>query len=770
MIERFDNRNTLIEAMKQGINLFVGAGFSLYAKDADGRNLPTGKELLQELKANVGAGPSDLPMYCTIMEKKNKSVLHSYLTHRFRVEKFDSCYLNLNLINIKGVYTTNIDDLIPHIIEKSANRYINNQRVNGDCTDEHGVNYLPLHGNVDAPESGYVFSVAQLANIYNDTSRVWAYLTAAMEKYPTIFIGYGLRDTSVIQSITSNQTFKNAQKERWIVLYKPSEDEVIYYEAMGFSVIIADTKEFLTELPKLADWGSRKNAEHSSNAIRSLFGANIVPKDSRNLKQRPIEEFYCGMAPIWSDILRNVIFRTSHYKEIEDSVFSDKHTIIIGAPISGKSTLAMQVAHFINYKGEKLIFNDINEGRAAYIKKIVGSQHVLLIIENFTDDIEAFISLGELPNVKLLGIDRSHNFTIVSHLLPLDEYKVINVTELQDYDISGILDSVPVSVRKEDLLRKQKGETNDSIYEFIIRHIKGQNIQTRYKNFIISLEQEDPDLAEFLVLCAYMHVSRVPLSMEVAYRYFDEYSYKDVIEIRKQLSDFLAEDDAQELAINNVDGYRPRSSIVADTIISSVSVPLLAKVISNVVEKVPYFMICNYRTFKKWAFDKNLILKAFPNWRDGKDFYEKAFIYDNRNPFVLQQGALYLSAKHRYDEAFDWIDRAKVMTHDTMFSIRNSHAIILFEANYEFSGEDVMSQLDRSMEILHKCYDDDMRRTFHAKTYADQAIRYYRKYNTEKAKRYLSQALEWLNQEIIDKPWAYDMKKMILQIKETLEN
>jgi len=27
-----------------------------------------------------------------------------------------------------------------------------------------------------------------------------------------------------------------------------------------------------------------------------------------------------------------------------------------------------------------------------------------------------------------------------------------------------------------------------------------------------------------------------------------------------------------------------------------------------------------------------------------------------------------------------------------------------------------------------------------------------------------------LNQEIIDKPWAYDMKKMILQIKETLEN
>ena len=73
----------------------------------------------------------------------------------------------------------------------------------------------------------------------------------------------------------------------------------------------------------------------------------------------------------------------------------------------------------------------------------------------------------------------------------------------------------------------------------------------------------------------------------------------------------------------------------------------------------------------------------------------------------------------------DPIDRAKIMTNDRQFSIRNSHAIILFDANYDVFTEDAMEQLDRSMEILHKCFTDDMRKTFHAKTYADQAIRYY---------------------------------------------
>lgn len=767
MLSRIDYKDTLLQAMKTGINLFVGAGFSVYAKDAAGNSLPTGRQLLSELHKHVGPGQSDLTRYCSVMERRNKSALYSYLTTRFHVASFDSCYLNLNLINLKGVYTTNIDDLIPQVIAQNESRYVNEQNVYGDCSNEQGINYLPLHGYIKYPEQGYVFSVEKIATIYNQAPRVWSYLSSAVEKYPTLFIGYGLNDTGVIESILSQQTFKNAQKSMWIVLYNPSDDDIDYFEGLDFNIIIADTKEFLQEIPQLGEL--RMSKSKISNPIEAIFKNNVIPKDSRGLTQRPIEEFYRGLPPIWADILRNVIYKTSFYKEIENSVYSKHHTIIIGSPISGKTTLAMQVGEFVSFDGIKLMFNDFNFNRAEYVTKLVGNAKALIIVENFADDIEAFMLLKALPNVKLIGIDRSHYFSIISHKIDQNEFDIINVTELKDQDIQGIVDSIPEGIRKsEKEIKKNNYNSDTSIFEFVIRHVKGQTIRKRYCDFIRKLENENPDLAEFLVLCAYMHVARVPLSMEVAFSYFDDFGYDEVIEMRKQLSDFLQESDEEELASNNIDGYRPRSSIVADAILEYTNKELLAKVMWTVLKKVNSFTICNYRIFRKWAFDKVLVMKAFGDWREGKDFYEEAFLYDNRNPYILQQGALYLSAKHKYRDAFDWIDKAKTLTNDKQFSIRNSHAIILFDANYEVGTPESIKQLDASMEILHKCYRDDMRRTFHAKTYADQALRYFKRNHNEKAKAYLQQAKVWISDELKNKSWEYELKSLYTQLEEAL--
>lgn len=768
-LERFDCKNTLIDAMHSGLNLFVGAGFSVYAKDKNGRNLPTGNKLIEELHTNFGSGQKDLARYCSVMEKKNKTALIDYLTKRFRVSTYDKCYLNLNLINLKGVYTTNIDDLIPQIIEKSDFRYVNYQHTNGDCIDDRGVNYLPLHGYVQNPERGYVFSVEKIANIFNQATRIWSYLSAALEKYPTVFIGYGLNDTGVIEAISSEQTFQNAQKSKWIVLYNPTKDDIEYFESMGFNIIIADTKEFLDAIETFDKWDNIK--ANQSKDIERLLLANIIPKDTRGQIQRPIEEFYRGLSPKWTDILRNVIYKTSHYKNIEDSIFNkQKGTIIIGSPISGKTTLAMQVGYFIQYNGIKLFLTDLNQGRANYLSKIIGDKKALLIVENFTDDIQAFQELKSLPNVSLVGVDRSHNFGYVSHLIDKNNFDIINVTPLKEFDIQGIIDAIPDGIRKSEaeIRKSTPRDMDESIFEFVIRHIKGESIKIRYKDFIEKLEDDDIDLAEFLVLCAYMHAARVPLSMEVAYSYFDEYSFSDVINMRQQLADFLKEDTAEELAQNNIDGYRPRSSITSEAILSYVSPELLAKVLNTLIEKVPYIRICNFKTFRKWAFDKVLMSRAFPNWEEGKVFYEKAFLFDNRNPYVLQQGALYLSSKRKYQEAFDWIDKAKILTNDRQFSIRNSHAIIMFDANYNIYTAEAEEQLDKSMEILHKCFNDDMRKTFHAKTYADQALRYYKKYNNPKSIEYLQQSLVWLEQEREANTWAFDLKSYVKKVREAL--
>lgn len=767
---RFDYKDSLVHAMKNGINLFVGAGFSLFAKDVDGHTLPQGSDLVKELHDSVGPGINDLSKYCSVMERKKKSELYAYLTKRFKVSEYKDFYDNLNYINLKGVYTTNIDDLIPQIVSKSKLRFINEQAVNGDCPSANGINYLPLHGYVKYPEKGYVFSVEKIANIYNETPRVWSYLSSAVEKYPTLFIGYNMNDTGVIDSILAQKTFNNAQKAMWIILYNPSNDDIEYFEGLGFGIIISDTKEFLEEIPKLDSWA---NYKINKSPLEDLLRGNVIPKDGRGLTQRPIDEFYKGMAPTWPDIQRNVIYKTSFFKVIENSVHHPtRHTIIIGAPISGKTTLAMQIGHSIQFGGIKLMFDSMTMNKAEYIAKLVGKESALIFIENFTDDIEAFLLLSELPHVKVVGIDRSHNYTIINHLINPDKFEVINVTELKEQDIQGIVDAIPAEIRRseEDIRKRKEKDSFDSIYEFIVRHVEGQSIENRYKEFINNLEKNDSELVEFLVLCAYMNKARVPMSIEVAWRYFDDMDYAEILDMRNQLADFLREDDDDWLSEQNVDGYRPRTSIISDTILKYANKEIIADVMWHLLDSVPRFAICNYNTFRKWAFDKILVSKAFPNWKEGMEFYEKAFLYDDNNPYILQQGALYLSSKRQYDKAFDWIDRAKTMTNNKYYSIRNSHAIILFDANYEHINTDARNMLMKSMDTLHECYNRDYRRIYHAQVYADQALRFFTKYHDSKSIEYLNQAKVWLQDELKDKSWAYELKPLLRRVNDTLEH
>ena len=53
-----EHQNTLEHAFRNGINLFVGAGFSTLAKDKEGKNLPIGAKLGKELANHFGKNPN----------------------------------------------------------------------------------------------------------------------------------------------------------------------------------------------------------------------------------------------------------------------------------------------------------------------------------------------------------------------------------------------------------------------------------------------------------------------------------------------------------------------------------------------------------------------------------------------------------------------------------------------------------------------------------------------------------------------------------------
>lgn len=770
------NKNSLIHAMKTGINVFVGAGFSLYAYDKKKQNLPSGNGLADELKSMFNVKAASLSMISTILQRKAKTEFKAFLTERFSVDSYESFYNNLNLVNVKSYFTTNIDNLIPKIVSaENSKRFINDLLVNGENADANRINYLPLHGCVENPENEYVFDVQSLATTFGNNSRIWSYLSNACEKNPTIFLGYSYSDNSVIQALSSYRTFENAQKEKWILLYNPTDDQIEFYEALDFTIIKGEIKEFLELLPNILDNEELSGKKNEEEEIRDIFKNNLVPLDNRNQVSRPIIDFFRGQVPIWSDILSNKIYRVSYYKQIQDSIYNqNRQTIVIGAPVSGKTTLAMLLAYNVQFEGVKLMYSGLTLSKVDFILKILGNLKALIFVENFTDNIEAFLKLSQAKNITVVGVDRSQFYSTVSHMLTPQMFDIINVTELSDNDIQGVFNSVPVEIKASSMKTKRKSKdiyAADSIYEFVIRNIKGQNIVERYKKIIHDLEHDDSNLMEFLLLCAYMHKCRVPLSIEVAYSYFsDIYNYQDVLEMKDELEDMLSEfEGSNDLLDSSIEYYYPRTYFIAEAILKYSSPLLLKKIMSKVIDNVPKYLIYNFKTFRKFAFDSLLTAKAFVDWKDGMDFYKSAYLYDNENPYVLQQGALFLSKKKQYQEAFKWIDKAINSTNDKYFSIRNSHAIILFDANYELELNNMVEeQLDRSMEILHKCYHDDSRKIFHAIVYADQAERYFIKANSEKTINYLQQAKKWLKEESSNNSWNYELKQRLSKVEKIL--
>ena len=676
----------------------------------------------------------------------------------------------MRILGIRSIYTTNIDNLIPQIIARGS-RYINDQLANGPTIDSKAINYIPLHGNVDANPQKFIFDVNSLANIYNDTPRIWSCLSREMETVPTLFLGYSYSDTSVIQAATSRQTFTNAHKNKWILLKDIDEGMKEYYESLGFDIILGTIEDFLLYISKIDLNLKPESAKIPIDVLRSY----VVPHSIYEVKRRPIIEFFTGSSPIWSDILENQIYKTHYLSMIQDKVLEKgkKGVIIIGAPVSGKSTLLKQIANVLDGEGNKLYFDNLSESKAEYVSKLIGDSRVVIFIDDLYESIDA-LSILDKPNIKIVAAERSHNYSIISHLIDETKFSIVNVTALKDSDIQGIYNSLPASIRCEYLQREKELDlySKDSLFEFVLRNIRGgSNIKQRYKTAIRKMEKDDPELAEFLVLCAYMHSCRIPLSSEMAHSYFSDYefNYCDIFDMREDakdlINDYIPKDNEEYI---DMDYYYPRSKYIAEIIRDSCSQKLLRKVMEGIIMKIPRIIICNYKSFRKYAFDKNLALRAYGNWEEGKKYYESAFVYDQRNPYVLQQGALYLASKKKYDDAFSWIDRAISMTDDRFFSIRNTHAIILFDANINKGLEDVRNELDTSMHILEKCMHNDKRKRFHAQAYGSQAIQYYERFRDDVAKVYLQQAERWLNEEVDHSAWDTDTRRLRDRIRNIL--
>lgn len=126
--------------------------------------------------------------------------------------------------------------------------------------------------------------------------------------------------------------------------------------------------------------------------------------------------------------------------------------------------------------------------------------------------------------------------------------------------------------------------------------------------------------------------------------------------------------------------------------------------------------------------------------------------------------------KERYLEAALKIDHAIQISNKRIFSIENTHAIILFKANINADKIDQKAReiLDNSMQILKKCYQEDQRKTYHAVTFAEQSLEYFSVFGDSVAKQYLELSLKWLQEVELERKYNYRIRSLIAEIKRIL--
>ncbi len=100
----------------------------------------------------------------------------------------------------------------------------------------------------------------------------------------------------------------------------------------------------------------------------------------------------------------------------------------------------------------------------------------------------------------------------------------------------------------------------------------------------------------------------------------------------------------------------------------------------------------------------------------------------------------------QFKEAFSAIDKA-LRQKPNNFSIKNTSAIILFEANRKELNETGRMKRIEAMDILAKCYSNDKRKDYHAHRFAEFSIEILKIDNNP---QYIEQATNWIN-EIIEK-------------------
>ena len=730
------------EALANGVNILAGAGFSVLP-DLTGKSLPTGEQLCDELEKKFGGRVPGwgLEEYTQILERNYPDEFQKFLRERFTVGTYNPLYSVLDSIKINSWATTNIDNII-HLICKNSKRYsLSSSTYYGAIRRTSEIlKYIPLHGDVTNIHSKLFFGKFDLTSVAQTNEDLFNILFSELIQYPTIFWGYGFHDSGVMR-VVKKVFEKNNRQHIWIqCLPDRDESRLTFFKSMGCFIIEGSTDQLLKWIA--SQDLSAKVIAPANPVSDNVLSRYILPvPGEKNIVPISRDDFYKRGISGWY----NVVYENAHKNFYLDDVLElstqNKNMILVGIPLAGKTTLLMQVA-IKKQASLKLFVSDITASEAEMIIKRLSGKDCVIFFDNCFTDVNAFTKLSLCKNIKIIGTDNEYSFESCKHLLR--DVATLNISEINYEQARELYNSIPRSIRKPVFTFQKSTSDKTSIVEVINYNVKDSDPRPAIYLSLKKIRHRYKDVFDTISLATFLSMNNSLLSTDVMMHCFSK-DYSSIRNIIDKTNSLLKELDVSIIPDTlDQDYFSLRSNLFLiacnDVLIKNFKEDY-ASILKVLLSEISPYVIYHFYNFKRTAYDAKTIYKIFG--ADAEYIYEHIFKYEH-NEYSLQHWALYLLRTEKYEKAFHLIDEAISMAPNN-FSIRNSHAIMLFEANKYIPTQASHDNLIKSMDILENCYNNDKRKIYHAQKFAEFSLYLYKRYRET---GFLCKADKWLREVI----------------------